>query len=188
MSLIDPNDKSHVIKKFQFKKWDEDNSQKVEESVVKEQKEVVKKSESSIPNEFIKELLEKVDNLTETLVKLQMEASKEKEECEKRIALEKEKAFNEGVLKAKEEEEKKYQAELQNYKMQVDESIRKLELIIEQFKSLIKKAEAELPELAFNIAKEVIFSEISQNSSKVAFNLAKNLLLELKEAENIVYV
>lgn len=145
------------------------------------QEEVVQKVEDS----FVEKLLQKTDELSSNIIKLQMQIENQENEFEKRLNEEiqraKKDALDEGFEKANVQFDKKINQLQTQY-------ARSLKVLDEQSSNLIefiKKAQDDLSSVALDIAKEVIQNEISQNSSNIALALAKSSLEQLQNATNI---
>lgn len=134
---------------------------------------------------FSESLLKKIDELSTSLVKMEMNFEKQQEEFSKRLISEREKALKEGMEQGKEQMQKEIALEIDAQKKQIIESIQKMNITADSFDKVTKNLEKELVDAAIDIAKEVLSSEIKENSSKIAYNLAKNLIDDVKGAMKI---
>ncbi|AFL67565.1 flagellar assembly protein FliH [Sulfurospirillum barnesii] len=136
-------------------------------------------------NQFIEELLKKTDELTSSVIKLQIQIEKQEEDFSKRLTeaveRERENAYTQGYQKAKEESE----TSLSEVKSRYLKSITHLDTLYKSFDERLGKVESEMSVSAFEIAKEVIKKEIAFSSSQVAVALSKALLQEVKDAIKI---
>ena len=176
----------HIIKPYKFKSIDEDDNT-IEEIKFEEKspkKEVVVKEEKK-DDEVIKNLLTKIEELSDNIVKTQMSFEKQLEECKKVAEVEKQRAFEDGYKKGLEEANKQCEAQFKEKITLLEESISKIDKINEIFEEKILSVEKELISVALDIAKEVIQKEISKDSKEVAYNLAKTLMQDIKEATKI---
>ncbi|MDD3323601.1 MAG: flagellar assembly protein FliH [Sulfurospirillaceae bacterium] len=134
---------------------------------------------------FVEELLRKTDELSSNMIKLQMQMEKQEEEFKNRlneeIAREQEKSFADGFRKAKEESEKSTEEVRSKY----IKSIAKLEDTCKKRDAFFEKMQNDIVSTSIEIAKEVIKKEILSSSSKVAIELSKELLKEIKDAQKI---
>ncbi|TKX34613.1 flagellar assembly protein FliH [Campylobacter taeniopygiae] len=134
---------------------------------------------------FVEDLLKKTDEMSSNIIKLQMQIESQENEFNNRLNSElenaKEKFSKEGYEKAKIE----FQKELDELKDKYLKSIAKLDEACIKLDSFIEKNEKELADTAIDIAKEVIIKELENNSSKIAYALAQNLVSELKGASAI---
>ncbi|CAM2816191.1 flagellar assembly protein FliH [Helicobacter burdigaliensis] len=135
--------------------------------------------------EVVDKILQKSDVLAQSLQKLQEQFDKQEQEIASKVANAENKAkeagFSEGYSKAKEELEASINAQKELYAL----SITRLNQNIEDSKNHILKLEKELSSIALDIAKEVILSEVSSNSSKIASSLARALLSNVAQNSNI---
>jgi len=134
---------------------------------------------------FVEDLLKKTDEMSNNIIKLQMQIESQESEFNNRLTSElenaKEKFTKEGYEQAKNEFEK----ELEELRTRYLKSVAKLEETCMNLDSFVQKNEKELPDVALDIAKEVILKELDENHSKIAYALAKDLLGELKGASAI---
>jgi len=156
-----------------------DDSEEVKKETVKEE---IKENESK----FIEDLLKKSDELSSNIIKLQMQIEKQEDNfkirLEKEIAREKETATNDGYEKAKLEFQENLDKTILNYK----DSAKKLDEKIKELDIFLNKVQNDIADTAIEVAKEVVKKEISSAGSSVALSLSKELLSELKDADNIV--
>ncbi|OOX99490.1 flagellar assembly protein FliH [Campylobacter coli] len=134
---------------------------------------------------FVEDLLKKTDEMSSNIIKLQMQIESQESEFNNRLNSElesaKEKFSKEGYEQAKAEFEK----ELNDLRDKYLKSVSKLEEACANLNVFIEKNEKELADTAIDIAKEVILKELENNSSKIAYALAKDLINELKGAGSI---
>ncbi len=134
---------------------------------------------------FVEDLLKKTDEMSSNIIKLQMQIESQESEFNNRLNSElesaKEKFSKEGYEQAKAEFEK----ELNVLRDKYLKSVSKLEEACTNLNVFIEKNEKELADTAIDIAKEVILKELENNSSKIAYALAKDLINELKGAGSI---
>ncbi|EAI3388279.1 TPA: flagellar assembly protein FliH [Campylobacter coli] len=134
---------------------------------------------------FVEDLLKKTDEMSSNIIKLQMQIESQESEFNNRLNSElesaKEKFSKEGYEQAKAEFEK----ELNDLRDKYLKSVSKLEEACVNLNTFIEKNEKELADTAIDIAKEVILKELENNSSKIAYALAKDLINELKGAGSI---
>ncbi|EGF1190034.1 flagellar assembly protein FliH [Campylobacter coli] len=134
---------------------------------------------------FVEDLLKKTDEMSSNIIKLQMQIESQENEFNNRLNLElesaKEKFSKEGYEQARAEFEK----ELNDLRDRYLKSVSKLEEACVNLNAFIEKNEKELADTAIDIAKEVILKELENNSSKIAYALAKDLINELKGAGSI---
>lgn len=134
---------------------------------------------------MVQNLVKKVEEFGDNVIKLQMRLEKQEAEFEQRLAEEKKRAFEDGRKAGESEAQNRLLGEVQSQKLQLDESIRKLDDALIRFEKHAASLEKELSSVAVEIAAEVISREVSEGSAKIAQSLAKALLNEIKEAMKI---
>lgn len=134
---------------------------------------------------FVEELLKKTDELSTNIVKLQMQIENQEAEFNRRLEAEISRAFEDGKSEGLNEASANFDAKIAELNERFNSSVAKISAKFDALDEFIAKNEDELAKTAINVAKQVIESEISQHSSKIAFNLANTLLSEVKDAKNI---
>ena len=126
--------------------------------------------------EVVDKILQKSDILAESLQKLQEQFNRQEQEIGQRVNEAREearlKAFEEGYQKAKMELEAQINSQKELYSL----SIQRIDENIANSKNHIINLEKELSSIALDIAREVITTEVSANSAKIAASLARTLL------------
>lgn len=200
----------HVVEGYRFKvisEFDNHTEEKQhhpqisnEENIITSSKDENPTNESQIPvpsqvvqevqtpafqPSFVEDLLKKTDEMSSNIIKLQMQIESQESEFNNRLNSElenaREKFSKEGYELAKAEFEK----ELNELRDKYLKSVSKLEEACTNLNVFIEKNEKELADTAIDIAKEVILKELENNSSKIAYALAKDLINELKGAGSI---
>ncbi|HEB9316678.1 TPA: flagellar assembly protein FliH [Campylobacter coli] len=200
----------HVVEGYRFKvisEFDNHTEEKQhhpqisnEENIITSSKDENPTNESQIPApsqvvqevqtpafqpSFVEDLLKKTDEMSSNIIKLQMQIESQESEFNNRLNSElenaREKFSKEGYELAKAEFEK----ELNDLRDKYLKSVSKLEEACTNLNVFIEKNEKELADTAIDIAKEVILKELENNSSKIAYALAKDLINELKGAGSI---
>jgi len=134
---------------------------------------------------FSESLLKKIDELSTSLVKMEMRLEKQQEEFAARLDEERKAAHEAGIEAGKQAMRESIAQELDSQKRQIIDSIQKMQHTAESFEKVSQNIEKELVDAAIDIAKEVLASEISADSSKIAANLAKALIEDVKGAMKI---
>ena len=134
---------------------------------------------------LIESLMKKTDEMSSNFIKLQMKLESKEQEYKKELEKVKEESFNAGleagIKKIKEDEE----ADLKNKLAQFSSSIKTLENSAKEFESALEGIKSGLISAAIDISKEVIDTELSQNSQEVAKVLGDKLIQELQSASKI---
>ena len=134
---------------------------------------------------FIEELLKRTDELSDNIIKLQMKIESQESEFKERLASETDKARKEGEQAGADAARAAYEAQLNELEAKYGASIKKLDEQSAKFGEFLAKTEEQLSHTAIDIAKEVVLKEIKENSAKVAFNIAKSLINELRDAASV---
>ena len=139
----------------------------------------------SLEKELIDRLLQKSDELSDSLAKLQLQFEKAQEQAHAQLSTAKDEAYKEGYNQAKEEIKSEIQDEFNAQKKILVDSIITLENALKDSQTHLQNLEKELSAIAVDIAKEVIVKEIEENSQKIALALAKELLGSIIDATDI---
>jgi hypothetical protein len=134
---------------------------------------------------FVEELLKRVDDMSGSIIKLQMQIENQEAEFARRLDSETARAKEEGVRQGLEEASAKFEEELSGLRNRFLSSVSKLDEEAQKFTDLLTSSETELSNAAVDIAKEVVKKEISAYSSRIAASLCTELLKEIKDAKQI---
>ncbi|RAZ24693.1 flagellar assembly protein FliH [Campylobacter hyointestinalis] len=191
--------KEHIVEQYRFKvisSFSQPAPEKqIEQPIKEDQPELVEETKDEAPKassedtklepSFIEELLKRTEELSENIVKLQLQIENQEKEFKERLETEvnrtKEDALKEGESLAK----AKFDAELSEIETKYTNSIKKLDEEKDKLEKLYQKSEKEIANTAIDIAKEVILKEIKDSSAAIASNIAKNLIGELENASQI---
>ena len=141
----------------------------------------MKKQNETLQESFLK----KIDTLSSSLTNMEIRFEKQEKEFEERLSVEKQKSFLEGKEEGKKELNAQIETELDGLKSQILHSIEKIQVTADEFVKVTTNLEKELVDTAIDIAKEVIQKEVEQNSAKIAYSLASELLKDIKSAMKI---
>lgn len=191
--------KEHFIENYRFKVLGQEKKQDPARGQdCEDQKSDVGEQESSNLNDakeqgahfkpessFIEELLKRTDEMSGSMIKLQMQIENQENEFAKRLESETARAKEDGIRQGAEEAAAKFNEELKALEGRYLGSINKLEEQAAKFESLIASSEAQLPATAVDIAKEVVKKEISLNSANIAAAICKELFGEIKDAKEV---
>lgn len=134
---------------------------------------------------MLESLLKKVDELSDGMIKMEMQMERQQAEFATRLEDERARAMEDGYNKAAAELSEKYtQKENENLRM-FGVSIKKLQDSSTTFADKIAQFESELVHASLSIAEEVIKCETLQNSKNIAANLARELFSKVKEASHV---
>ena len=180
----------HQVKKFEFTSLNISDEEKTAfnptnftqaQSDTKKVEDKEEKQEAS----DIDALLQKIDNLSEENIKIEMSLESLQKEFDEKIK----KSTEEAYQKGKEEGVKDTQQTLQEHNdelnMQLVKSITALEEQLQTQITFSNSIEEELVEVSVIIAKKIIKKELEENSHKVALILANTFIKDLKDASSI---
>ncbi|WP_297192865.1 flagellar assembly protein FliH [uncultured Campylobacter sp.] len=198
------NSNSHIIDSYHFKVMSEFSNEqeqqtsKEDDDKTKQEKEPEKTENtqtqddetpkehiSSFQSDFVEDLLKKTDEMSSNIIKLQMQIESQESEFNNRLNTELENAKKTAEKQGYEKAKSEFEKELSEMGEKCLKSVAKLDEACEKLDNFIEKNEKELANTAIEIAKDVISKELEENSSKIALNLAKELMEELKGASSI---
>lgn len=196
-SNVVTNSDSHIVEPYRFKvlgtfpnqeeppKQDEQPTNQ-EPNIIEDQAEQpVEPPKIAAESSFIEELLKKTDELSDNIVKLQMQTENQENEFKTRLQEEVTRAKEEGQKDGEALAKTKFDEQLKEIQNKYLNSLQKLDDEKLKLENLYTKSESELAKTAVQIAKEVINKEVKDNSSLIASNIAKSLTSELNDASNI---
>lgn len=193
--------KNHNIKKYEFKTITQDmietskdianHSTPVQTPAPEQPEEVVSSTQShmqkiaTIEQELVERLLQKTDELSGSLAKLQIQFEKLQVESEQRVMSARDEGYKDGYREAQEKAKDELFADINAQKKALVDSIITLENALKASQKHLEDLEKELSAISVDIAKEVILNEVSENSQKIALQLTKELLHSIMDATNI---
>lgn len=184
------------VEKFSFAKLDVDDKDLliVEQNpfaAVSESETSSDRPEESMPAEpplssdERRELMEKIDQLTSDVVRLQMELEKHDREHENALEAAKREAYEKGKEEALTLFQQEQSEEIEALKTQLIRSITLLDEEKHHLEASLQRLEKELTESAFLIAKKVIRKEVEKHSAQIATEIARFLLKNVKESSDV---
>lgn len=171
------SENDHVITTNPFANKEEHEHQEEESLSPTQQKERQNAAEA--------ELLEKIDQLTSDVVRLQMELEKKEQMHKEALEKAKEEAFEAGKTEALETFQKEMNEEIESLKSQFIHSITVLDEKSHTLETSLKTLEEELLESAFLIARKVIIKEVDKHSAQIATLIAQYLLKQIEESSSV---
>ncbi len=130
-------------------------------------------------------LMEKIDQLTSDVVRLQMEQEKMQQAHEEALEAAKEETYERGKQEAIETFQQEQREEFETLKSQLIRSITLLDEQKHAFEQALTELEEELLESACFIARKVILKEVDKHSAEIAAHIAKFLLKNIKESSEV---
>lgn len=140
---------------------------------------------ATLEQELVERLLQKTDELSGSLAKLQIQFEKLQLESEQRVVSAREEGYKDGFREAEEKAKEELFSDVNTQKKALVDSIITLEEALKKSQAHLEDLEKELSAIAVDIAKEVILSEVGENSQKIALGLTKELLNSIMDATNI---
>lgn len=140
---------------------------------------------ASSKDEFIESLLQKADEMSSNVIKMQMRLESLQEEHAAALESAKKAAYEEGFSAGIAQEQSSDAGRKEQSKEQLAISVKTLEEQAAQFSRALESIQKELTHTALEIAKEVIGIETQENSGKIAAKLSNDLIEELREASKI---
>jgi len=190
----------YAINKYHYKAFDDDNqleaeaptphipkhidSHEPQPAQSQQQNEYIANEESISPS-HAETLLKKIDELSTSLIKMEMQMERQQADFNARLEEDKKRAFDDGFNAATTEFDTSYKAKCEDNDKMLSSSVKKLEATAISYETKLTDIEKELAKTAVSIAEQVIKKEVSENSSKVALSLVRELLTNLKEASKI---
>ena len=139
----------------------------------------------SSQNALIESLMKKTDEMSSNFIKLQMKLEEKEKEYEASLEKIKTTAYNEGLATGTQQAMEDTQNDLKEGISQLGNSIKTLENSAKEFESGLELIKNDLMSAAIDIAQEVISTEVTENSSKIAKVLSDALIKDLQSAANI---
>jgi flagellar assembly protein FliH len=133
----------------------------------------------------VESLLTKIDELSSSLVKMEMQMEKQEQDFSNRLEEDKKRAYDDGFNAAKAQMQSDFAAKIEANDAMLTSSVKKLEESADGFGKKMGELEESLAKTAVSIAEQVIKKEVSENSSKIAVALTSELLSKLKGASRI---
>lgn len=189
---------NHNIQRYQFKTIDKNESNinydlSNESNLMQNQEEVisnniggmVENTNNSLEKELIEKLLQKTDELSSSLAKMQIQVEKQQLDLEDRLALTKSDSYKEGLREGEQKAKNEMLEEVQKEKQALIHAIINLEKSLKKSEERMQELEKELAQIAVDMAQEVIVKEIEQNHQEIALSLAKSLIDTIKDTTQI---
>lgn len=139
----------------------------------------------SIERELIEKLLQKTDELSSSLAKLQIQFEKQQLEMEERVNTARNDAYKDGIKEGEEKTRQSLESELQKERVALVESAINLGKAMQHSETHLRDLEKELSAIAVDIAREVIAKEVEKDSVAVASALAKELLGSIADTTDV---
>ncbi|MEA3227750.1 MAG: flagellar assembly protein FliH [Campylobacterota bacterium] len=139
----------------------------------------------SSKDSLIESLMKKTEDMSSNFIKLQMRLEDKESEYEVNLQKAKELSFQEGVAAGKQQALVEGTSNINSAVEQFSVSIATLEKSSQEFNQALDNIKGDLMLAALDIAKEVVSSEVSENSNRIANVLSQDLMRELQTASKI---
>lgn len=183
------NFSKHDIQEYNFLKdsgdMQENNNMETNDKINSEENNANTEVISSANNVIYETILQRTEEVSKNLAKAQEEFSSREEEYERKLKEVEDRAYANGKADALNEQNSRREEEHKELLELYKRTILKIEELDNKFKEDLNSLEQELSSVAINIANKVIDKEVSLDSASIAYNLAKNLISEIKNASNI---
>ena len=136
-------------------------------------------------DDLIESLLKKADDMSSSVIKMQMKLEDLQEEHTKVLEEAKKSSFDEGVIAGIAQEQTQNAHQGAKAQDQLSASVKTLETAADQYAVTLEQVQKELTQTALEIASEVISIEVGENSAKIANKLSMALIEELSDASKI---
>jgi flagellar assembly protein FliH len=134
---------------------------------------------------MVQQLVKKVEDFSDNIVKLQMRLEKQEEDFQARLEEAKKHAYEEGQREGQKQTASELTAQIEAQKEQFTDSVKKLDQALAEFEQSAGSLEKELSSIAMEIAHEVIAKEVSKEGDEISLKLAQSLMAQVKEAMKI---
>jgi flagellar assembly protein FliH len=136
-------------------------------------------------DELVESLLKKADEMSSSVIKMQMKLEEAEASYKTQLEAERAKAYEEGVASGREALMQEQAQEQQEGMSRFGVSVETLELRAKEFGDALDAVHTELVHAAIDIAREVILIEVGERSGAIATKMASQLIEELQEASKI---
>ncbi|MFZ2889895.1 flagellar assembly protein FliH [Sulfuricurvum sp.] len=179
---------SHNISKYQFKILSSLSGTSIKEATQEINHEMMvdhHDNSNSSKDALIESLLNKADEMSSNVIKMQMRLESMQEEHAHSLEEAKKVGYEEGLIAGILQEQAKTSGQSAQSHEQLSQSVKTLENAAVDFVIALESIQKELTHTALDIAKEVIGIETTEHSSKIAAKLSNDLIEELKDASKI---
>jgi flagellar assembly protein FliH len=155
------------------------------EKEVEPQKDIPQVPQFQLDDNIVETLMKKVDELSTSLIKMEIQLEKQQKEFNNMLGEERENSYKLGFKDGEESTSNKMQKIINDLQIRYLDSIDKLNSHSTQLTKKIGDIQTELIHTSLAIAKEVIACEVGENSFKTAQSLAKELLKSIQNATKV---
>lgn len=188
--ITETDHQKHTIKRYEFrsidKKLEAEIAPAMEESGIYTPPSDNHNEDFAILQELLKEVLEQSSQNKASLQALQEQMQNFSTSQQNQMLEEgKKSAYEQGVLDGEKRAKESLESEVEAQKQSLTYAINNLQDAIIQTQERIKTLESELSSIAIDLAKEVIIKEVQEESQKIAFHIAQELLEPISQSLEI---
>lgn len=189
--ITEAEHEKHIIKKYEFRSMDKKLEAEIapameEGGIYTPQNENNYNENFTILQELLKEVVEQNTQNKASLQALQEQMQNFSLSQQSQILEEsKRNAYEQGVLDGEKKIKESLESELEAQKQSLAYSLNNLQEVITQTQERIKALENELSTIAVDLAKEVIIKEVQEESQKIAYHIALELLEPISQSSEI---
>lgn len=188
--ITETDHQKHTIKRYEFrsidKKLEAEIAPAMEESGIYTPPSDNHNEDFAILQELLKEVLEQSSQNKASLQALQEQMQSFSTSQQNQMLEEgKKSAYEQGVLDGEKRAKESLESEVEAQKQSLTYAINNLQDAIIQTQERIKTLESELSSIAIDLAKEVIIKEVQEESQKIAFHIAQELLEPISQSSEI---
>jgi flagellar assembly protein FliH len=188
-NVISENEGSmHVVTPYSFKRLDlgQDDGSHIVQTHEQEPTPPSKTPQNPSHNEVVtNELVDKMEMLLEDMNSMKSLFDDQNNKLQTHFDIDKQKSYEDGILIGADKAKQDTQLQMDELKGRLIQAIDNINEEATKISVAINNLEGELASVAIDIAKKVIDTELSTQSSNIALNLAHNLIADLNEATNI---
>lgn len=188
--ITETDHQKHTIKRYEFrsidKKLEAEIAPAMEESGIYTPPSDNHNEDFAILQELLKEVLEQSSQNKASLQALQEQMQNFSTSQQNQMLEEgKKSAYEQGVIDGEKRAKESLESEVEAQKQSLTYAINNLQDAIIQTQERIKTLESELSSIAIDLAKEVIIKEVQEESQKIAFHIAQELLEPISQSSEI---
>lgn len=140
---------------------------------------------ATIDPSFVEELMKKIDDLSTSLVKMEMQMERQQNEFATRLEEERGRAFKDGFTEAETKVREEMMTLIGKERDNIAFAVGRLDEAAATLKGRLAEFENQMTQAALLMAKEVIALEVRERSAKIASAIAKGLVTQIAAEGNI---
>lgn len=177
------------IQKYTFRAFD-DSFEHSEARLVSQEVSYSSSAESSPSVEtsqprHIETLLSKVDDLSTSLVKMEMQIERQQSDFDARLEAEVKRSYDDGLQAGIEQAGNQVNEKVDEYEKQLLESIKKMDEVAKAYSKGLKNLDHEILNSALVLAKQVIAMEVSFRAEQIATSIAKEVVSKVASDQEL---